>query len=393
MTYSSHRPLVIGIDIRYLSHGLAGGIHTYLRSLLPCLLSQAPSAHFVLYADDKHSIDFAEPIPSHARVRVMSWRSTLSSVINDRRIAHWMARDHVDVAHFPGNYGPAGPYALVVTVHDALNLFPMREHLRGFGRHPRKVLMMGYLQRQTRKALREAERIVTVSEHARQDLLERSHVPAERIVSIHSAAAAAYSLPADPAVLQRVQSRFALPKQFILADGIKNPTFLVSAWQAIPAHLRAEFPILFFSREESPRVDLQRFIDQQQIRFIARPTTEELLALMTLTSLFVFPSYFEGFGLPLVEAMSRGVPVIGSDRGSIPEVLGSAGRTFPLETPAVLIALLTELLSSSEARQQLGRASIQRASAFSWDATARRTLQVYHDALAVREARSKLSRA
>ena len=178
----------IGFDVRYLSHGLTGGVRTYVYHLARVLPRVAPDTPFVFYADAKGDLDLPRPLPGNVTLRELPWTSTLSSVANDRRIAGWMARDQVDVAHFPGNFGAAGPYRQVVTVHDALNLFPMREHLRGFGRTPRRVAMMLYLGYQTRRAVRSADRLITVSEHARQEIARIGGCDPDRLTVVHEAA-------------------------------------------------------------------------------------------------------------------------------------------------------------------------------------------------------------
>jgi glycosyltransferase involved in cell wall biosynthesis len=114
-----------------------------------------------------------------------------------------------------------------------------------------------------------------------------------------------------------------------------------------------------------------------RVRFIPRPSSDELVLLMNAADVFAFPSFYEGFGLPLVEAMQCGAPIVASDRGSIPEVVGDAGLMFPLEEPARFAAHLEVLLGSADARARLRSASLRRAADFSWEKAARETLHVY----------------
>ena len=368
--------LRIGFDIRYLSHGLTGGVRTYVRQLAAVLPRLAPDDQFFFYADDKAPLDLEAP-PPNVTIRTLPWRSKLSSLWNDRALAAWMSRDRVQVAHFPGNYGPAGAYRLVVTVHDALNLFPMSEHLRGFGRTPSKVAMMLYLGSRTRAALRQAEMIITDSEFSRQDIATRGGISADRIVTVHAAADARFRiLPAD--MLLRERARLGLGGRVILADGIKNPAVVVEAWRKLPDGLRAETQVVFFSREAAPRPELAADLAAHPaLRFLPRPSVDELIVLMNLADVFVFPSYFEGFGLPIVESMQCGLPVVGSARGSIPEVVGDGGLIFPLEDTEVAAAQVRRVLEDADLQRTLRAASLRRAGAFSWERTAAATLEVY----------------
>jgi glycosyltransferase involved in cell wall biosynthesis len=373
----------IGLDARYLSHGLVGGVRTYVYHLGRTLPGLAEADEFVFYIDGKAPFELPDQAPN-VTVRTLPWSSALSSVVNDTRVGRWMAKDRVDVAHFPANYGPRGAYASVVTVHDAINLFRMSEHWRGFGKQPRQLAMMAYLGWKTRRALRTADCIVTISEHARGELARMSGCPPGRITAIHEAAGEEFMRIQDGAWLEAARQRLLRRPLTVLADGIKNPAALIEAFNALPAGLRAGTELLFFSREPSPRPAVASALADPSVRFLPRPSTAGLVELMNLATVFVFPSWYEGFGLPLVEAMSCGAPVIASSRGSIPEVLGGAGLLFDVDRPAELTRHLQSVLESEDLRQDMRARGLRRAQDFSWHTTAARTLEVYRRAAAGR---------
>ena len=144
----------LGLDARYLSHGLVGGVHTYVAHLLPALFAQATGQEIFLYADTKRPLDI--PVPESVTVRYLPYHNGLSSFVQDwKTLRTAMAADRIDVAHFPANYGfgPRGARTLI-TVHDEINLLPLTEIWRGHRKDPRTVAMMTYLHFSTRAAVR-----------------------------------------------------------------------------------------------------------------------------------------------------------------------------------------------------------------------------------------------
>jgi glycosyltransferase involved in cell wall biosynthesis len=301
----------------------------------------------------------------------------LSSVRNDRRIGRWMERDKVDLVHSPANYGPKVDLPMIVTLHDALNVFPMTQHLRGFGRSPRKVALMLYLGRMTRATLGRAARVITVSEHARRDIAARSRYPLEHIYAIHEAASESFKTIDNQTVLDEVRARLGLAQRIILADGIKNPGAIIDAHARLPDALKRATELVFFSRERTPRPAVAEAMARSGVKFIPQPSTADLVGLMNLAWVFAFPSWYEGFGIPLVEAMQCGTPIVGSSRGSIPEVVGDAGMIFDLDDPLEFVEKLRCVLEDDRLRHELSARALCRSRHFSWRRTAQETLHVY----------------
>ncbi|HHY57686.1 MAG TPA: glycosyltransferase family 4 protein, partial [Chloroflexi bacterium] len=137
----------IGIDARYLSHGLMGGVHTYLSLLAPALIERARGVEIFLYADNKARFELdAASLPSNVTVRILPYANALSAFKLDFTLRHAMAADGVDVAHFPANFGFAPPGARsVITLHDAINIMPLWEILWGHEKTPRTMALMTYL--------------------------------------------------------------------------------------------------------------------------------------------------------------------------------------------------------------------------------------------------------
>jgi hypothetical protein len=168
-------PLRIGIDVRYLSHGLVGGVHTYVTRLIPEMFRAGGDLQFVVYADAKAPLELA--VPAGVVVRTLPWRHAVSSVWNDHALARHMSADRIDVAFFPTNYGFAPrSAAAVVTVHDAINLLPLRHTLFVVGHKTtmRTRVMTVYLHQATVRAVRRATRLVTMSGYSRETIVAAS---------------------------------------------------------------------------------------------------------------------------------------------------------------------------------------------------------------------------
>lgn len=370
----------IGIDVRYLSHGLMNGIHTYLSNLVPALIAQAPDDEFMLYADRKAPFELTD-LPANATVRYLPWRRSLDSVANDFRFSRVIARDALDVMHFPANYGVAAlPTATVITLHDAINIFPIWEATHRDWKRPKTIARTCYLQALTRYSLRHAAMLMTVSEYAKRDIQRyRPHAPWD-IVAVPHAPAPRFLRSPDDTFHAAVGQRFDLPARFVLADALKNPAVLVRAWRRLPPMLSEELRIVFFSRTPNVRPEVREVVSDGSARLLIQPSEDELVALYQMAEVFVFPSWIEGFGLPILEAMASGTPVIASDRHAIPEVAGGAALLMDAEDDTTLAMHLQHVLGDPSEAARLRALGSARAEAFSWARSASMALAVYRAA-------------
>jgi glycosyltransferase involved in cell wall biosynthesis len=374
----------IGIDVRYLSHGLFGGVHTYVAHFVPELIRLAPEHEFILYADTKRPFELRD-LPPNAAVRYLPYRNALSSVVNDFSLGRRSAGDQLDIMHHPANYGfgPANARA-VITLHDALNILPLSHLLTSNGspRTPRMVVMTVYLHYCTWRALRNASLLLTVSEHAKGEIQRISGYSPERILPAPHAPTPDLRRVVEPQALAAVREHHNLRKRFVLADALKNPAVIVRAWLQLPASVREAHEIVFFSRRPDPLPVVFEAVEQGVARLLIRPSRNDLIALYSQAAAFVFPSWYEGFGIPILEAMTCGAPVIASDRTSIPEVAGGAALLMDAEDDHTLVQHLTRVLSEPSESERLRQLGFARAAQFSWRSTAQRILRGYQLALA-----------
>jgi glycosyltransferase involved in cell wall biosynthesis len=379
----------IGIDVRYLSHGLIGGVHTYVRYFVPELLQLASRHHVFLYADTKRPFELTD-LPSNVTLRRLGWSSPASSVYHDLFMRRQMAHDALDVVHFPANYGlgPAG-VATVITLHDAINILPLSESLgraflRGHVRSLRTASMTIYLHAWSTLTTARADLLLTDSQHAGREIARCSRLDPLKIVPILHAPPSDLRRVVEPAVLAEVRLRHQLPESFVLADALKNPAVLVRAWRLLPAALRRNRRIVFFARRPDVLPIVHEAVTAGEASLLVRPERADLFALYSMADAFVFPSWIEGFGIPVLEAMTCGAPVVASDRGSIPEVAGDAALLADAEDEHTFAAHLRAILEQPELGQRLRERGFARAREFSWTKTAGGILNAYAAAAAAR---------
>jgi glycosyltransferase involved in cell wall biosynthesis len=375
----------IGIDARYLSHGLMGGVHTYLSLLAPALIERARNAEIFLYADDKARFELdAAALPANVTVRILPYRNALSAFKLDFTLRNVMAADRIDVAHFPANLGFAPPGARsVITLHDAINILPLWEILWGHEKKPRTMGLMTYLHFVSSWSIRRADLVITVSEYSKGEIMRRSGLPADRVVAVKYGPSPIFRRIEEPSVLEEVRSRLQIQHPFLLADAIKNPAVIARAWPRLPESLRASHQMLFFSRLVEPPAPVQEMVAVGHAQVLIRPSRSDLVALYNQAEGFLFPSLYEGLGLPPLEAMKCGAPVIASNRGSIPEVVGDAGLVIDAEDDGALAAGVTRLLQDRTFHRELRQRGFARAEEFSWPKPADRILDAYRFALSL----------
>ncbi len=285
-----------------------------------------------------------------------------------------LRRMGADIFHGMLNVVPlACPIPSVVTVHDlAFIRFP--DTFRSYNRT--------YLDLATRLSVRRAARICAVSEHTKYEVVELLGVPAERVVVTPNAAREHFKPPAA-ATLEQFRTRRGLPEQFVLYVGTleprKNLITLLEAYQHVARVSSAPLVIgggrgwLYqpvFERLEALGL-------RERVHFAGYLDEEELPLWYAAATLFVFPSIYEGFGMPPLEAMACGTPVVTSNSTSLPEVVGEAGLMVPPRDAHALAEAMLRLLQDASLRQEMRARGLQQARTFSWHTAAERTLAVY----------------
>jgi glycosyltransferase involved in cell wall biosynthesis len=234
-------------------------------------------------------------------------------------------------------------------------------------------------------AARRARAVVTFSDASRGDLERVLRVPPEKITVVPLAADSSFQ-PASAVAIERVRATSSVPQEYVLYLGTnkphKNLPRLVQAWTRVTTD--ATLVIAGYWDPRYPRArELAQLDSRQRIQFRHAVAEEDLPALLSGASAFVFPSMHEGFGLPPLEAMACGAPVVCSNASSLREVVGAAAVTFdPLDVDDIAQAL-SRVLADRDLRQDLRRRGLDRARQFSWERVARETMRVYESVTTV----------
>jgi glycosyltransferase involved in cell wall biosynthesis len=351
---------MVGISLLTLVPRLSGGSETYARELVRALArvgqleyrvfapSIAPDAVDGLPGTTVGSYRASRSTPG--RLRAMALAS-----IHPGPVRREVDSGRLDALHFPltlaipRGTGVPATTSILDLQHE---LFP-----QFFSRAER-----GYRRIAYRAAVRESRLVIAISEHVKETIVERLGVPPERVRAIH--------LGID---LERLRPREGLREPFLLypANGWphKNHRRLIEAF----ALLRRDRPELRLVLTGS---NLERLPVKDAVDIRGHVPGEELLQLYRRASALVFPSLYEGFGLPPLEAMASGCPVASSNAGALPEVLGDAPAYFDPNDPEAIAAAVSRVLADPLPFAERG---LQRARTFTWDACARKHDNVYHE--------------
>jgi alpha-1,3-rhamnosyl/mannosyltransferase len=364
----------IGIDGRYIQDHFPG-IGRYTYSLISALAPLATDDALVVLhnpALPNSRYDLAA-LAQHHNVELVRLDVPTFSLAEQLRLPSLVSEFSLDILHSPYY---VKPYRLhvpsILTVYDTI---PTR-YPAYYPRHTR--LLIRSLKR---LALRSAAHCLAISETTKGDFVREYGVAPERITAIPLAADGRFR-PAKPAAVAAMRERHRLPPDYVLYLGInkphKNLARLVEAWSLV----RDRGITLALAGREDPRYPQARQRVEElglgdAVLFLGDVTEANLPPLYSGAAAFVFPSLYEGFGLPVLEAMACGVPVACSNTSSLPEIVGDAALTFDPTDVEAIAGALSRLLDDAELRVELRQLGMERARHFTWTETAGRTLEVY----------------
>ena len=364
----------VGIDARLVYYSQAG-IGQYILHLVEGLAEVDHENDYVLVQSRKDDTTILEKsnfrrvslwTPSHHRLERYSLNVELM-------------RLGLDVLHSPDFIPPHRPACKsVITVHDlAFLLYPhflTKESARYYGHID--------------QAVRWTDHIISVSESTKRDTIQHLGVPEEKITVVHEAASSIFQ-PLDGAeAKEQVRNRFGVDGPYILFVSTIEPR------KNVPSLLRALYQLVTCYKEDVRLVlaggrgwlfeDAFAVVDEleldDRVHFVGRVTSEDLLYLYNAAEMLAHPAFYEGFGLPPLEAMACGLPVVASNEASLPEVVGDAGQLIDPHDVDELTVSMWRVLNDSELREQMREKGLRQAGRFSWERAARETMEIYRKA-------------
>ena len=362
---------LIGIDVRMWNHS---GIGRYLRELIGALSALG----------DDHRYSFLGAGRDRAQIRHFfpnaGFKESSASIYSPREQKELFDFSKtVNLLHVPHFNAPLFCSSkLIVTVHDLIYL----KEARFSGFFAGKL----YAQALFRGIQANADAVIAVSDFTRKDLLKSFPKLEGKVTVIHESASANFRQHANPLVLRAARERFGLFSPFVLFVGSfkahKNLPVLLDAFEGIQKKSGAKYELVLAGKKDPKEKKLLRRLQSMpRVRCLENLGDTSLFELYHLAEALVLPSLWEGFGLPVLEAMSCGTPVLCSDRSSLPEVAGDAALLFDPERADHLEELLTLTLQDSRLRQKLSSKGLERASHFSWEKAAQETLNLYEKVL------------
>lgn len=365
----------IAIDAHSVGAQL-GGNESYATNLIEALAEIDQTNRYTLYVTQPVALERFNNRWPNFQVKLTLPHTPLVRI--PLTLSRELRQHPVDLLHVQYTAPPFAPCPVVTTIHDLAF-----EHLpETFNRRSWMQLRLT-----VRRTARRAAQIITLSDYSCRDISHTYGIPPERITVTPAAAPSHFAPVTDETALRRIREKYEIRGDYILSLGSiqprKNLVRLIEAYSCLRGGWReVKLPQLVLAgkrgwlESETLRAAERNALDRD-IVFTGYVPEPDLVGLYSGATCFVYPSYFEGFGLPVVEAMQCGVPVIAGNRTSLPEVIADAGLLFdPFDTQALVNALM-RVIGNPAYRAELSAKGLERAKNFNWKTTARLTLNAY----------------
>lgn len=375
------KAITVAIDARYIREK-PSGIGVYVNALVDRLPDDGPSDRFLFWAHRLAS----RPLSTASNTSEVMVRPGPASPLLLLWPQRYASFKNVDVFHSPHNTMPRSvPCPSVVTIHDVMSIDRPDLHLQGIER----LAKTRYYQQAVWRAIREATRLIAPTQATADRICALAPESAARMSVIWEAADECFRPPRDmDAARQQAALLTGSTSPYLLLVGANAPTKR-HAWaiSAFAAAVRPPWRLVLLQRRKA-RDGLVRLAQRldvaERVIWLEAVERQAVVTLVQAAGALLQPSIYEGFGLPVVEAMACGCPVVSSDIAPFREITGGAAMLFPPDDLGKFASALHDVVESAELRHSLSQRSLGRSREFSWDRCARETLEVYHDAASAR---------
>jgi glycosyltransferase involved in cell wall biosynthesis len=358
------------------------GIGAYVRNLVTAMLAQDTSNQYTLLTSGRSTKERSFPQAENVRGR--------NFLIPDRYLNVLWYRWQVpfppalfsgptDIYHGPDFVLPplGKKIRKVVTIHDL-----------AFLEHPEYAVpsLAAYLRKVVPEAVKAADIVVTISHEVSRTLIEHFQIPQEKLAVIPPGVGKSFHRITDPIILDATRYKFGLKNPLVLAVGTleprKNHLGLIKAFYQAQKKKNGPAMLAIAGGQGWLYEETKRMVDElkldKKVRFLGRVSDLELMALYSIADLFAFPSFFEGFGIPPLEAMACGTPVITSNISSLPEFASDAALLVNPQNTDEIAQAIMRLLEDEQLYRELQEKGYQRAKQYTWEMSARKMLYVYN---------------
>lgn len=374
--------VTIAIDGVFMTTSQPGGYRSYTTNLVGALAALGSSYSFHVLVDRPVELG----LPASWRTELLSRRGSVGFIWREQvAIPRHVANDGTDLLHVPGATGPLRlDVPMVATIYDTIEFAePLPSPIAA-----KRWAMRLYSRFVQARVARRAKHVITISAYAKVQIMQRLGVDGADVSVIHLAPAAHFT-PTETSAQQSIRSGMGIAPGYVLgiasATPRKNSAAVLAAYAMLLPSVRLQHPLVLVCTHpgvaEAVRASAEKLSLGESVRILHDVSDEQLAVLYRHAGVFVFPSYEEGFGLPPLEAMASGAPVIASDTSSLPEVLGDAAILVSPSDVNGLATALESVLTDRGLADMLRDKGSQHSQRFSWEKTARETLAVYESVL------------
>jgi glycosyltransferase involved in cell wall biosynthesis len=357
------------------------GIGTYVRALVDAMLAQDTTNRYTLLTSGRPTPDHSFPTAENVRGRSLYIPDRYLNILWYRwriPVPATLFSGPADIYHGPDFVLPplSGKVRKVVTIHDL-----------AFLEHPEYAVpsLAAYLKQVVPQAVQAADAVATVSSETSRTLIKHFNTPREKLTVVPVGVGAHFRRITDPVLLGATGNKFGLKHPLVLGVGTleprKNHMGLIKAFYQAQKKKNGPAMLAIAGGEGWLYEETRQLVDdlklKSKVRFLGRVSDFELVTLYSMADIFAFPSFFEGFGIPPIEAMACGAPVITSNTSSLPEVVGDAAIQIDPHDIDALAQAIIQLLEDEPLREDLRQKGYQRVQHFTWEASARKMLDIY----------------